>query len=121
VLFHGVSEPVCPLVVLEEVDAMFETPVVGKTSDSSMLVKVRPLTVVRVQFVSVSFGHQHEIQSIVLIGRYKPIQSLVITLGDYLIYVKDCLGFFQLPLTFRQSGSTGFPYFAAIAHIATTF
>jgi hypothetical protein len=41
-----------------------------------MLVKVRPLTVVRVQLVSVSLGHQHGAHEIVLNGRYKPIQDL---------------------------------------------
>ena len=40
VLLHGVSEPLGSLVVLEELDTLFETPVVGKTSDSCMLVKV---------------------------------------------------------------------------------
>jgi len=75
VLLHGVSEPVCSLVGPEEMDTLFETPVIGKTSDSCMLVEAFPLLIVRVQFVPVSLGHQHEVRTLVLIGRYKPIQS----------------------------------------------
>jgi len=92
VLLHRIGEPLGSMVVLEELDAMFETPVVGKPSDSCMLVKVRLLTVVRVQFVPVSPGHQHEAQNFVLIGSYKLIHNLL----RYSLYLRRfsnlCLG-----------------------------
>jgi hypothetical protein len=66
VLLHGVSESVLPLIDLEEVDALLQPPVVYKTCDSCMLVEKRLLTVVRVELVSIGFGHQHEVQGIVL-------------------------------------------------------
>lgn len=65
-LLHGVSESVFPLIGLEEVDALLQPPVVDKTCDSCMLVERRLLTVVRVEFVPIGFGHQHEVQGIVL-------------------------------------------------------
>ena len=66
VLLHSVCESVFPLVGLEEVNALLQPPIVGKTCDSCMSVKRRSLTVVRVELVSVGFVNQHEIQDIVL-------------------------------------------------------
>ncbi len=58
-LLHGISEPVVTLIVLVLFNPLFETPVVGKTSYSCMLSKVRPLDVVRVQFIPVGLFDQH--------------------------------------------------------------
>ena len=66
-LLHGVSESVLALVGLEEVDSMLKTPIIGKTSDSSMSVKRRPLAVVWVELIPVGFMDQHAIQDIVLV------------------------------------------------------
>ena len=75
VLFYGISEPVLSLIVLEEVDALFETPVVGKTCDSCMSVKRRSLMVARVELIPVSFIDKHRNQNVVLRRQYKAIQS----------------------------------------------
>ena len=66
-LLHGDSESVLALVGLEEVDSMLKTPIIGKTSDSSMSVKRRPLAVVWVELIPVGFMDQHAIQDIVLV------------------------------------------------------
>ncbi len=58
-LLHCISEPVVTLIVLVLFDSLFETPVVGKTSYSCMLSKVRPLDVVWVQFIPVGLIGQH--------------------------------------------------------------
>ncbi len=58
-LLHGVSEPVVTLIVLVLFDSLLETPVIGKTSYSCMLSKVRPLDVVRVQFIPIGLVNQH--------------------------------------------------------------
>jgi len=68
VLFHGISEPVFPLIGLKEVDALLETPVVSKTCNSSMSMKKRPLTIVRVELIPVSLMDQHRSRKIVVIG-----------------------------------------------------
>jgi len=59
VLLHSVSEAVISLIVLILFDTLVESPVVGKTSYSCMLSKVRPLDVVRVQFIPVGLVGQH--------------------------------------------------------------
>ena len=74
-MFDGICETVVSPIAPEELDAMLETPVIGKTSDASMLVKVCLLPIVRVKFVPIGFGHQHEVQDIVLFGDFKLIQS----------------------------------------------
>ena len=58
-LLHGVSKPVATMLVLVSCNTLFETPVVGKTSYSCMLSKVRPLDVVGVQFIPVGSLYQH--------------------------------------------------------------
>ena len=65
-LLHGISEFILALISLEEGDTLLETPVVGKTCDSRMSVKRRPLTFVRVELVPVGFVYQHKSQDIVL-------------------------------------------------------
>ena len=75
VLFHEVSETVFAMVVFEELDTLVETPVIDKTSDSSMSVKRRPLTVVGIEFIPVSLVDHHWSQDIVLTGQYKTIQK----------------------------------------------
>ncbi len=67
------------MLFLEELDALFEAPVVGKTSDSCVTMKDGPLLVVRVQFILVRFVHQHEIQKGVFTGINKFIQISRIT------------------------------------------
>ena len=58
-LLHGIGEAVISLIVLIPSNPFFETPVVCKTSYSRMLSKVRPLDVVRVQFIPVGLIGQH--------------------------------------------------------------
>ena len=58
-LLHGISEPVVTLIVLVLCNPLFKTPVVGKTSYSCMLSKVRPLDIIRVQFIPVGLFDQH--------------------------------------------------------------
>ena len=64
-LFHGISESGSPL-FSEELDTLFETPVVGKPCNSCMLMKRRPLTIVGIEFIPVGFVYQHASQDIVL-------------------------------------------------------
>jgi len=85
VLLHGISEPVVTLLVLVLCNTLFETPVVGKTSYSCMLSKVRPLDVVGVQFIPVGSVDQHESQEIVFVDEFKLIQKLV----GYFIRLSD--------------------------------
>jgi len=59
VLLDGISKPVVTLVVLVPCNSLVEPPVVGKTSYSCMLSKVRPLDIVRVQFIPVGLIGQH--------------------------------------------------------------
>ena len=66
-LFDSIGEPSVALLFLEQLDALFETPVVGKTSDSCVTMKDGTLLVVGVQFILVSFVYQHESQRVVLI------------------------------------------------------
>lgn len=73
VLLHEVSETVIALVAFEELDALVKTPVVGKTCHSSMSMKTRPLSIVRVELVSVCLMNQH--QKMVFLGDYKLIQN----------------------------------------------
>ena len=77
VLLYSVSELVFALVPLEEGDAVFEPPVIDKTCYSCMPVKRRPLTVIRVELISVCFVNQHRSQEIVFMREYKAIQNLV--------------------------------------------
>ena len=66
-LFHGISEAVVTLIVLVLFNPLFKTPVVCKTSYSCMLSKVRPLDVVRIQFIPVGSIDQHS-ESIMGLG-----------------------------------------------------
>ncbi len=59
VLLHSISESVVTLIVPVLFDPLVETPVVGKTSNSCMLSKVRPLDVVGIQFIPVGSIGQH--------------------------------------------------------------
>jgi len=61
VLLHGISKPVATLIILVLCNPLFEPPVIGKTSYSCMLSKVRPLDVVRVQFIPVGSIDQHSV------------------------------------------------------------
>ena len=73
-LLHSIGESSFALLFLEEFDALFETPVVCKTSDSCVTMKDGSLLVVGVDFVLVGFVHQHEIQRVVFMGINKRIQ-----------------------------------------------
>ena len=73
-LLHGICEPSVALLFFEQLDALFETPIVGKTSDSCVAMKDGSLLVVGIQFILVRFVHQHEIQRVVFMGINKLIQ-----------------------------------------------
>ena len=81
-LLHEVSETVIALFTFEELDSLVKTPVVGKTCYTSMSMKIRPLSIVRVDFVSVCLMDQH--QKMVFLDDYKLIQnfSQTITLKE---------------------------------------
>ena len=59
VLFYSISETSCSLIVLEELDSLVKTPVVGETGYPSVSVKGCPLMVVGSEFISIGSGHQH--------------------------------------------------------------
>ncbi len=69
-LLHGISKPVVTLIVPVLCNPLFETPVVGKTSYSCMLSKVRPLDVVGVQFIPVGLIDQHSVSAYGLVGSF---------------------------------------------------
>ncbi len=98
-LLHGISEPVVALIVLVLRNPLFETPVVGKTSYSCMLSKVRPLDVVRVQFIPVGLIGQHSGSIMGFGGSLKAHTKKDIHSTIGFIDVQICLGFVQLLTT----------------------
>ena len=89
VLLHEVSKTVFPMAISEELDSLVKTPVVCKTCHSSMSMKTRPLSIVRVELVSVCLMDQH--QKMVFLDDYKLIQNLIQTM--VFREVELCLGF----------------------------